>query len=1724
MANNSNEESLPTNPTQLPSPPSLVFAPPTKNDVKDGLGDQSKDLQTGGLTFSRAGSSLGNLPSSSSFSTSLFHTQDAWRDTSSSFGGFGGAKTEASEAVGNFAGTFVTKSETTFVAPVALRSTSGETSSSFSTSNPFSKVNSNDMTKGTKPFGGMTTSSSTVPKLFGGAQWNIEGGLAVQKTEETKQIKNKVLEQSNPSSETGSTVASVPLSTSTPVLFGGVVSSSSAANSTDKWSSPNLSSGVFGAAAVETSKIPSLFGGNTAVPKSSVSGNKTLFPQEASSDRRKDSKIFSSSSSCPLPFIASKTSVKGNVFGGVSPVENPSGNTSKSSSKKLFDKTEAHKTSSLMTGHKKQQEKLETKSSGTVKPKEIPEFVSKSEGQTGSFPPKYHKNELTKLIIALIPDSCMDKEILKAHFEKFGEVRRIMLNPKVNQATVQYNNHHEASKAKKKGKKIHPLLPELKIFYGTPVRRKSEEGNSDAMISKKRAIRTLQQGQQLNDLDPYIPLERPIDKDSTSKAVPPKVANLSIPKKSTLSKKRPTRTISPAREIKDPTISTDGKDLKVILESQAANNYDKFIILKARDKLLRNERTRTSDLKKATYLAATCPDMCPELERYMRDIQNDLSSFELSNGVLDHRRVIKKFSRSSADKDVPLPHELRPGPVLLKTMDFLVCNIINQGDSKDTEVDVWYSYLWNRTRAVRNDLMQQQLTDSVAVLIIERCTRFHIHAAARLCQEPADLFDAKMNTEHLTKSLQTLKELYHDLGERGEYFDTEAEFRAYEMLLNLNDGETIVTQYSKFREEVQKSCHVQFALKTVLAVAFNNYVKFFKLIRSGTYLQGCLLHRYFRQVRSKALDTFMKAYVPSKTPQMPLESVIKTLGFENETDAVAYLRCHGISVDEQNVIFDKYSFIQNPEVIPPLVRPMKLIEVKQTYSLGEVIQGGPIPDNPLHTHTPHNSFDDQGYLKPAAKDASDQSINYRKPLPELVSLVAVEQPVKLRNYELMAHVKEVYNMIESCVLGEMVKQISKECVDTLLYELLVDEAAHTVCIDFIRECTEEEIKSMSCEGLEEVNQEVQETLRKQRKEEEEKRKATEKLHNTVASSILRSYIEEFIGEFIRQICQEYLKDVELRATLTSLIEELPLQLVNEVVKELLINMSADVIKEMTAEQELKVQALQRKICLRKMGEYFWKWRMQVTKARRQKESREMFPADCSHLSISQQNETFGWGYQRNSSENKSVLQLNKLESSISRKVEKAIVKNRLMKECAWHPLFMQYLIMQELDKFLPEHNLLTQYFKVLICTADSTSSTGLQWLRSKLAKEVDDDFQVPLNNYFSVVSKKSGLEYAWAIQEISVNSISTENVKGTSAVLYITSCEDAQDSQYCIFQNLLAQMPRVPFCTIFYDCKGCDSTSWTLAEEDLLKPESSLKLQSLLLTFWKQQGNRMKLVSSRMNNLVFGFIADKFVEPALRKQNERNADGKSPIPPAVLIDLYNNVIDFLIRVVLDEDLKSLEWPPPELSFLNQIPPATWNNTDAKTVADALSHLKLPVLQMEGLMKWSNIIEVLHTYITKISGPHGDGVRLVSHINSLLNNTLRILGSVNDFENEILPNWELHVLQLPWTELIHACVSYKLSGLSDMPVYYQPKKLESFSCPRSWWEACDTSDQFWADTMKENYPPSSRKRKAEKQDKFASEQVKHKKMPSKLLSDIAGEKEKYMEFERKLKSLLEINEF
>lgn len=170
-----------------------------------------------------------------------------------------------------------------------------------------------------------------------------------------------------------------------------------------------------------------------------------------------------------------------------------------------------------------------------------------------------------------------------------------------------------------------------------------------------------------------------------------------------------------------------------------------------------------------------------------------------------------------------------------------------------------------------------------------------------------------------------------------------------------------------------------FAIKVFNALDNNNYVRFFRLVKEkATYLQACILLRYFNDVRARALARIVKAYAPRGGSRYPAEDLMSALAFESVESMKSFVNHYGLrfgkDVTEITVILDRNQFIEDSDPYP-IARAIHLIECKRLTNVGEVIAGGHLSHYDYKNHTIYTSFSKDGRLKEAALIAEDQGYN-----------------------------------------------------------------------------------------------------------------------------------------------------------------------------------------------------------------------------------------------------------------------------------------------------------------------------------------------------------------------------------------------------------------------------------------------------------------------------------------------------------------------------------------------------------------------------------------------------------------------------------------------------------------------------------------------------------------------------------------------------------------------------
>ncbi|KAF3325789.1 Germinal-center associated nuclear protein [Carex littledalei] len=314
------------------------------------------------------------------------------------------------------------------------------------------------------------------------------------------------------------------------------------------------------------------------------------------------------------------------------------------------------------------------------------------------------------------------------------------------------------------------------------------------------------------------------------------------------------------------------------------------------------------DFSEASAIVGLCPDMCPAPERGERERKGDLDKQERLDGDRNQTTkflAVKKYTRT-AERD---PDLIRPLPVLMKTMDYLL-ELLNKPYGNDFLG--LYNFLWDRMRAVRMDLRMQHIFNLEAISMLEQMIRLHIIAMHELCeynkgQGFSEGFDAHLNIEQMNKALVELFQMYEDHRRKGISVPTEREFRGYYALLKLDkhpgykvEPAELSLDLAKMSPEVRRSPEVAFARDVAKASRAGNYISFFRLAKKATYLQACLMHAHFLKLRTEALASLHSSF-PSNQG-MPLARLVDMLAMEGE-DVESFVENYGLVLKSFNEMY-----------------------------------------------------------------------------------------------------------------------------------------------------------------------------------------------------------------------------------------------------------------------------------------------------------------------------------------------------------------------------------------------------------------------------------------------------------------------------------------------------------------------------------------------------------------------------------------------------------------------------------------------------------------------------------------------------------------------------------------------------------------------------------------------------------------------------------------------------
>eukprot|EP00118_Oscarella_pearsei_P003719 m.15479 g.15479 ORF g.15479 m.15479 type:complete len:1736 (+) comp26395_c0_seq1:192-5399(+) len=1059
----------------------------------------------------------------------------------------------------------------------------------------------------------------------------------------------------------------------------------------------------------------------------------------------------------------------------------------------------------------------------------------------------------------------------------------------------------------------------------------------------------------------------------------------------------------------------------------AAERYEE---LKKRDAKMRQAVVKDTSIQTAKAVVGACPDMCPEKERYERESQRKYSYFEISvNSAgerrFDHMKAVKEYSRSSADKEEPLPHEIRSPRVLRMTMDYLMMNIM---DSAGDRLPDWFDFVWNRTRAIRKDLTQQHICSVEAVDLTEKATRFHIFAGHFLCEEDIQSFDPNINNENLTKCLQSLKQYYTDLHNlKNITCSREAEFRAYSILLQLDQGD-VLREVLTLSPVVRQSPEVKFALAVHSSFNSNNYVRFFRLIQRGTYLNACLLHRYFQQMRASGLKTMERGHLtPKRDTTFPLNEIVDLFAFEDEEDAANFCIHYGLDAKDGSVYFARNRW-QQPTDAFPVRRAWKLIESKRNHSIGEIVHGGPLPV--LTPHTLQSSFDASGQKQVAVTHTAEVHETEREPAEQIPITREVFLDV----------VKDIFVQ----TVDEIATSVAQECQNEIA---VLQSVANALEATVERDTISGMLRGIAHECI------IEATVQRSKI----------RLIGEALCAQAEEILNQTVALFSRQIAEEVYREALNSHLDVMTVDMACAESMNTIVDTCTHSMAVDISHETWRdEQRLRKEVLSllsKQSTDKKLSRWFHRWRKQLFHRRHQRrhlrKRLEEFPVGPSlvlpEVQVSRLQPCDRWS----TSPGKKMKLLASSSDplvvyQIHQQLESQCKEARQARNALWSPYDFVTVLrkrqMAETESSSPV------YWKMCVSLPAALPSRMFDWIRSKfLGGRPFSQGAAPVETCCHISDGKHvkavvmGLKEN--ISELDRPIIMKRNLlSGTSAFLFVVCHESLSEetdlaneaSRLQRILSLLRPLPPLSLLVLYVSDHLPASSAFldkalsisALVSSGLISSWQHLNLnvgfelerdQNILRELNSASENLIltspappQLVSESLHNFIDSGLFRLFCQPLLKL-----GLGFELKNVGSLVSVYNETLMHLADVAGGQHLAQYSWPPVEFPNDQSLPPSHWNAPERlRLVRESIASLQMspPEWSMFAASSWEDQCKKCLEFI--------DGETDLRNVVSCSVRTRQLLSAE---KRKRTPS-------LPWAHIFQIIVDSKLSCLNQLPIY------------------------------------------------------------------------------------------
>jgi len=282
-----------------------------------------------------------------------------------------------------------------------------------------------------------------------------------------------------------------------------------------------------------------------------------------------------------------------------------------------------------------------------------------------------------------------------------------------------------------------------------------------------------------------------------------------------------------------------------------------------------------------------CSAYCPARELKLRVRERLLSRYEVGGEGL---RPVKEYSRPAAGQSAPSSDTVRTPDTLVNCVMYLVREVVVPRLSIKEELLELYDFVFDRLRAVRQDMTVQRMEGTVCMDILNVCVRFHLLFAHLLSTHPS--FSHHINTSHQLDCVKS----FLILSAQTDHEHSQMMESVY--LLSNMDSPSAMSWATTVH---QPSKQLKQSLALAHAYQQGNYVRFYRMVSTLPLILMLSCAKYCQLLSEHALSVFSKGY-KAKNARYPLSHLAELLWLST-TSLSQMLSYKGILVQDEFVLW-----------------------------------------------------------------------------------------------------------------------------------------------------------------------------------------------------------------------------------------------------------------------------------------------------------------------------------------------------------------------------------------------------------------------------------------------------------------------------------------------------------------------------------------------------------------------------------------------------------------------------------------------------------------------------------------------------------------------------------------------------------------------------------------------------------------------------------------------------